>query len=613
MAPSDSEGEVEDIEDDNEDDNEQDNEQDIDQDIEDLLPDDATEEGDDDSGSDDSDDGSDDEDDDEDGSETGDVPMDLDEPGPQTGGPSASSASSQTLGPSQPSNSTSPDISTRQSKLTPAQARRQGLVLSPANYPRTFTVEAVCAIPQPVPTHALAGSACMTHLITGSDDGYIRDYDIFAALNGKNLLTAPQRSHSGVVEGLMKAGQLRFWWENPANRDLLPKAPPEDEDLLPAPVFSLAMQSDALWVLAGTDVGDINLFTVRHQPGQLAHVLHGHRGHVSALALDHDEKGFFSAGWDGDSIQWDLNTGQSVRKFAAHGAQVSAIAVRPENALTAPAGSPLNIRHPIDNRASEVPQDSDARSDGSFDPLFDGMSDEEEEPPSGPAFPGMSNLITMPKGSQKPIHRASISQVPKNAPPILEPSYYSTFSPDLFITSCIDGQVILWDKRAHTPGSGVGRLPLHEKTPPWCLSACWSADGSQIYAGRRNGTVEAWDVRQFGSSGPAMTPRLLKTLRNPASSGVVSCVVAFPDSRHIACASVDNIRLWNVAEAAEPDASGKIKSGVQFKIIPGHHGGYISQMLVDPGARFLISASSNRGWHGDSTKTVFVHDIKHVR
>lgn len=71
-----------------------------------------------------------------------------------------------------------------------------------------------------------------------------------------------------------------------------------------------------------------------------------------------------------------------------------------------------------------------------------------------------------------------------------------------------------------------------------CLSlsssqACWSADGGQIYAGRRNGTIDVYDVRQLGM--PAMgTPRTLKTLRNPTSSGVVSCVVAFPDTRHIA-------------------------------------------------------------------------------
>lgn len=41
-------------------------------------------------------------------------------------------------------------------------------------------------------------------------------------------------------------------------------------------------------------------------------------------------------------------------------------------------------------------------------------------------------------------------------------------------------------------------------------------------------------------------------------------------------ASIDNIRLWNVAEVSEFDR--KVKSGVQFKIIAGHHGGFISQM-----------------------------------
>jgi hypothetical protein len=52
-------------------------------------------------------------------------------------------------------------------------------------YPRSYTVEAICALPHPVPTHSLAATPCMTHLLTGSEDGYIRDYDIFSAVNGK--------------------------------------------------------------------------------------------------------------------------------------------------------------------------------------------------------------------------------------------------------------------------------------------------------------------------------------------------------------------------------------------------------------------------------------------
>lgn len=114
---------------------------------------------------------------------------------------------------------------------------------------------------------------------------------------------------------------------------------------------------------------------------------------------------------------------------------------------------------------------------------------------------------------------------------MLDSAVHGAFSPDVLMTASIDGQVILWDTRVNAPGYGVGRLWMSERTPPWCVSACWSADGAQIYAGRRNGTVDVWDVRQTGQPG---TPRILKTLRNPVSSGVVSCVVAFPDGRHLA-------------------------------------------------------------------------------
>ena len=142
---------------------------------------------------------------------------------------------------------------TRNRSLSPAHIRRNALTFALDRAPRSYTVEAICAIPHPVPTHSLASSSCMTHLLTGSDDGYIRDYDIFSAVNGKNFLTAPQRHHAAVVEGLMKSGQLRCWWENPSLPPDPPKLTGEEESGL-APVYSLAMQSDALWALAGTDV-----------------------------------------------------------------------------------------------------------------------------------------------------------------------------------------------------------------------------------------------------------------------------------------------------------------------------------------------------------------------
>ncbi|THH20705.1 hypothetical protein EW146_g734 [Bondarzewia mesenterica] len=532
--------------------------------------------------------------------------------------------------------------------LSPSRARRAALRPS-IMFPRSYTVEAICALPHPGPTHSLAASPCMLHMLTGSEDGYVRDYDIFSAVNGKVFLTAPQRHHAGVVEGIMKAGQIRSWWENPSRS-------PDGGTVELSPVYSLAIQSDALWGLAGAKVGsvdpplhlpsgNINLFTVRHEPGRLFKCMSGHRAPVSALSLQHDEKGFFSASWDGDALQWDLNTGEVVRRFTAHGAQLAALAVRP---LAWDYASPsqadqmthhVHIRPPHDaatgasstgpltqastedvpvtattstingsapqtippaaepHAQGQPPANPDAKSDASFDPLFDDEPDAEGEPDTTPPSPVAPPTLSIPTPGPGPtLHlptptpaamrpAGAGASVPKNAPPLLDHASFAAYSPDVLMTAAMDGQVVLWDCRVAVPGPGrgVGRLWMSEKTPPWCLSACWSANGAQIYAGRRNGTIDVWDVRQIGRTGPSEVPRLLKTLRNPLSSGVVSCVAAFPDGRHIACASNDNIRLWNAAEAGEVEGKGR----VQFKIIPGHHGGIVSQMVIDPGGRFL--------------------------
>jgi transcriptional activator SPT8 len=149
----------------------------------------------------------------------------------------------------------SPRSPTHIRSLSPSQLRKDRLLLptqTGSHRHGLYVVEAICALPHPTPTHALASSLCMTHLLTGSDDGYIRDYDIFSAANSKNFLTAPQRHHCGVVEGILKSGQLRFWWENPALKTTGDASGDEGTPL--SPVYSLLMHSDALWALAGTNV-----------------------------------------------------------------------------------------------------------------------------------------------------------------------------------------------------------------------------------------------------------------------------------------------------------------------------------------------------------------------
>ena len=72
----------------------------------------------------------------------------------------------------------------------------------------------------------------------------------------------------------------------------------------PVPTFVVAMfeMGDYLTCFCSSKAGYINLYTVRHDPGRFIHSMKGHTGPVSALSISHDEKGFFSAGQDGDAV-----------------------------------------------------------------------------------------------------------------------------------------------------------------------------------------------------------------------------------------------------------------------------------------------------------------------
>lgn len=139
--------------------------------------------------------------------------------------------------------------------------------------------------------------------------------------------------------------------------------------------------------------------------------------------------------------------------------------------------------------SNQPTQETDAKSDTSFDPLFDDEPDADGEIDHSPKDGGSANQAVAPHQSGpvgvavpdassfgqeiKPVARSSQSCTvapPKNAPPLLSSDNSATFSPDILMIAAIDGQIMLWDKRVHTPGKGVGRMWMSEKTPPWCVS-----------------------------------------------------------------------------------------------------------------------------------------------
>ncbi len=165
-------------------------------------------------------------------------------------------------------------------------------------------------------------------------------------------------------------------------------------------------------------------------------------------------------------------------------------------------------------------------------------------------------------------------------------------SDSTFMATSIDGAIRVWDRRQPNP---VARI-LPRNTPPWCISACWSPDGNHIYAGRRNNTVEEYDLRK-GLRFPE------RVFRFPNGSGAVTSVRAMPNSRHLICASYDILRLYDLKESTSA------RSTVPFLIVPGHRTGVISQLYIDPACRFMMSTGGNRGWEGASTEVLLGYEI----
>lgn len=143
---------------------------------------------------------------------------------------------------------------------------------------------------------------------------------------------------------------------------------------------------------------------------------------------------------------------------------------------------PENKRNVIGNIDSSAPvtqskPEPEAKSEASYDPLFDGEPDEsgvqpKQEPTGGSAtvLPTLAGSSSVTPGSQKlPSQAGLVPPSKKPDIPLLDPVTYGEYSSDILLAASIDGQVVLWDRRAQTH-AGVGRLEMADKCPPWCLS-----------------------------------------------------------------------------------------------------------------------------------------------
>lgn len=445
-----------------------------------------------------------------------------------------------------------------------------------------YDIVPTMAAPQSTSINAITATPDMRYWFSGGTDCYIRKYDGIATINGKTLLTVAQRHP--FVDSVTKAGVLMSYWDN---EEPVSKTPGSDHPL--SPVYSLAVQSEALWILSGLDSGSINLYSVRYEEGKRITYLNQHKSAVSVLKLAQDEKSVLSGSWDKKILDWDLNTGQVKRSFEGSGGQISAIEIRPKSlsAISEETIEPFkmsenfssnNDKKVFSNGFPISMNDGDANDDAhgsQTDSLFGGsdtnslfldtngdnaplsalLKDEDGEVSITVGKNSDSDEKMDPQSDSFIKKEESFSKVlPTDLTVDTQPSpveHKNEVSHDVITSPDQVGNIPKVSVPQSQDGSEetestflgasidgtirvwdrrqpnpVAFIPTRTGVPPWCTGACWSPDGNFIYAGRRNGTVEEFSLHR-GLAG------IERTLKFPQVSGPVTALRAMPNGRHL--------------------------------------------------------------------------------
>ncbi|KAL9058019.1 MAG: hypothetical protein Q9162_002011 [Coniocarpon cinnabarinum] len=535
----------------------------------------------------------------------------------------------------------------------------------------TYDIAPTIAAPHSTSINAITATSDMRWVFSGGGDGWIRKFNWVDTVNAKTLLTVAQRHP--FVDSVTKAGVLMSYWENEEPSESKPGsgAPQDPEEALPlSAVYSLAVHPQALWLLSGTEVGAINLQSVRHQEGKRITSLIKHTSAVSVMQLSQDNQSFLSGSWDKVILDWDLNTGQTKRNFMGSRGQISAIEIRPQSSLPMPRDSveqPLpngfttnNADEPKLQSAEEAPKQEVKSADDMGSPmgsLFGDNADHNslfgEDPTVGGGSGGMfeendefSRAIANGISAEEDTgHDASTEQatqelpevngVPSSLDNIPQPTS-STITPNNTqpTSTFPDVSNTLVNGHAHSNHSTPLSAP---QSPP---DATQTSDTVFLDAAI-DGPLRIWDRRQ-----PNPIARILPTRNTPpwcmhatwspdgntfyagrrngtveeyslhASLSTPTRTLKFPSGS----GAVTSLRAmpnqrhlicasYDILRLYDLSEEARRSKKVPFTIVPGHRTGVVSCLFLGSGGRFLISTGGNRGWEGGGSEVLLGYEI----
>lgn len=215
----------------------------------------------------------------------------------------------------------------------------------------------------------------------------------------------------------------------------------------------------------------------------------------SAQRLDLCSIPVYSANLPFDRQQWDLNTGVATRNFSAHTGQISSISFRPTSSqdvdptgaspaaseTSSSGGVAASLGKPVASVVDALAKDA-AMDDGGSEADADGEEVDDEAMLSAFPLPTTSNGTPTPTLGSLPLNGAGAIYngilPPMNgagkAVPVVgssEAKGLPELSRDVFLSTSIDGQVMIWDRKVKNGAQGaVRRLASDGKNGGWAAS-----------------------------------------------------------------------------------------------------------------------------------------------
>eukprot|EP00834_Sanchytrium_tribonematis_P003860 NODE_166_length_14584_cov_1.124750.p3 type:complete len:446 gc:universal NODE_166_length_14584_cov_1.124750:694-2031(+) len=160
-------------------------------------------------------------------------------------------------------------------------------------------------------------------LLTSDSTGGIFIWDAFASINGDQLLSRIHRQ--GLVDTITRQGVLLGSFEAIDN----PRLPVKTNTC----AHSLAIHSQGVWCLVGTQNGFLNMHSVRYKPGTVVHDFGSTQlkfkrppGPITDICINQSQDKCMTGDWNGDVTYWDLVTGKEIARFrSAENSQVTSM------------------------------------------------------------------------------------------------------------------------------------------------------------------------------------------------------------------------------------------------------------------------------------------------